>query len=144
MHGPVTGRFSHQNTCACQSDGLPVRFGLTPRQDHDAPGCKRLPDALQPDQHVLADKACDADWIREMIREQGTMDAIPSRSNRRMPKDFDADIDKDRNKTERFPGRLKASFRRIATRYGKTSRNFLAMVKLASVRLSIKSYEPAA
>ena len=76
-----------------------------------------------------------------MIREQGTMDVIPSRSNRRMPKDFDADIDKDRNKTERFPGRLKASFRRIATRYGKTSRNFLAMVKLASVRLSIKSYE---
>ena len=107
-------------------DGLPVRFGLTPGQ------------------HVLADKACDADWIREMIREQGAMDAIPSRSNRRMPKDFDADIDKDRNKTERFPGRLKASFRRIATRYGKTSRNVLAMVKLASVRLSIKSYEPAA
>ena len=31
------------------------------------------------------------------------MDVIPSRSNRRMPKDFDADIDKDRNKTERFP-----------------------------------------
>ena len=107
-------------------DGLPVRFELTPGQ------------------HVLADKACDADWIREMIREQGAMDVIPSRSNRRMPKDFDADIDKDRNKTERFPGRLKASFRRIATRYGKTSRNFLAMVKLASVRLSIKSYEPAA
>ena len=107
-------------------DGLPVRFGLTPGQ------------------HVLADKACDADWIREMIREQGAMDAIPSRSNRRMPKDFDADIDKDRNKTERFPGRLKASFRRIATRYGKTSRNFLAMVKLASVRLSIKSYESVA
>ena len=107
-------------------DGLPVRFELTHGQ------------------HVLADKACDADWIREMIREQGAMDVIPSRSNRRMPKDFDADIDKDRNKTEHFPSRLKASFRRIATRYEKTSRNFLAMVKLASVRLSIKSYEPAA
>lgn len=39
-----------------------------------------------------------------------------------------------RNKIERFFGRLKASFRRIATRYEKTSRNFMAMIKLASIR----------
>ena len=75
---------------------------------------------------------------------QGAADVVPSKSNRKLPKDFDADIYKDRNKIERFPGRLKASFRRIATRYGKTSRNFPAMVKLASVRLSIKFHESAA
>ncbi len=69
---------------------------------------------------------------------------IPSKSNRRLPKDFDAEIYKNRNKIERFFGRLKASFRRIATRYEKTPRNFLAMVKLASVRLWIDSYESAA
>ncbi|MGY6705608.1 MAG: IS5/IS1182 family transposase, partial [Roseinatronobacter sp.] len=45
---------------------------------------------------------------------------------------------------ERFFGRLKASFRRIATRYEKTSRNFLSMIKLASVRLWIEFYESAA
>ncbi len=91
-----------------------------------------------------ADKACDADWIREMIREQGAIDVIPSKSNRKLPKDFDAEIYKERNKIERFLGRIKASFRRIATRYEKTSRNFLAMIKLASVRLWIEFYESAA
>ena len=125
-------------------DGLPIRFELTPGQAHDAPVCKRLLDALQPGQYVLADKAYDADWIREMIWKQGAIDVIPSKSNRKLPKDFDAELYKERNKIKRFFGRLKASFRRIATRYEKTSRNFLAMVKLASVRLWIEFYESAA
>ena len=93
---------------------------------------------------MLADKAYDADWIREMIWEQGAIDVIPSKSNRKLPKDFDTEIYQERNKIERFFGRLKASFRRIATRYEKTSRNFLAMIKLASVRLWIEFYELAA
>ncbi len=79
-----------------------------------------------------------------MIWEQGAIAVIPSKSNRKLPKEFDAQIYKERNKTERFFGRLKASFRRIATRYEKTSQNFLAMIKLASVRLWIESYESAA
>ncbi len=79
-----------------------------------------------------------------MIWEQGAIDVTPSKSNRKLPKDFDAEIYKKHNKIERFFGRIKASFRRIATRYGKTSQNFMAMVKLASVRLWIKFYESAA
>ncbi|KZY32548.1 transposase [Roseovarius sp. HI0049] len=93
---------------------------------------------------MLADKAYDADWIRDIIWEQGAIDVIPSKSNRKLTKDFDAELYKERNKIERFFGRLKASFRRIATRYEKTSRNFLAMIKLASVRLWIEFYESAA
>lgn len=79
-----------------------------------------------------------------MIWEQGAIAVIPSKSNRKLPKEFDAEVYKDRNKIERFFGRLKASFRRIATRYEKTSRNFMAMIKLASVRLWIEFYESAA
>ncbi len=59
-------------------------------------------------------------------------------------KRFNAEIYRERNKIERFFGRLKASFRRIATRYEKTSRNFMSMIKLASVRLWIEFYESAA
>ena len=102
-----------------------------------------LLDSLQPGQHVLADKAYDVDWIREMIWEQGAIDVIPPKANPKMPKDFDAEIYKERNKVERFFGRIKASLRRIATRYEKTSRNFLAMIKIASVRLWIEFYESA-
>ncbi len=80
----------------------------------------------------------------QRLWKQGAIDVIPSKSNRKLTKDFDAELYKERNKIERFFGRLKASFRRIATRYEKTSRNFLATIKLASVRLWIEFYESAA
>ena len=125
-------------------NGLPIRYELTPGQAHDAPPCKTLLDNLQPGQHVLADKAYDADWIRALIWEQGAIDVIPPKTNRKLPAEFDAEIYRERNKIERFFGRLKASFRRIAIRYEKTSRNYLSMIKLASVRLWIEFYESAA
>jgi len=124
--------------------GLPIRLHLTPGQDHDAPVCRVLLDQLQPGQSVLADKAYDADRIRDMIWEQGAIAVIPSKSNRKMPKEFDAERYKLRNLVERFFGRLKASFRRIATRYEKTSQNFMAMIKLAAARLWCRFYESAA
>ncbi len=75
-----------------------------------------LLDNLQPGQHVLADKAYDADWIRDMIWEQGVIDVIPPKAIRKLPPEFAAELYRERNKIERFFGRLKASFRRIATR----------------------------
>jgi transposase len=45
-----------------------------------------------------------------------------------------------RNLVERFFNQLK-HFRRIATRFDKLARNFLAAVALASVRLWTRSYE---
>ena len=127
-----------------KQDGLPVRFEPTPGQADDAPPCKQRLDSLQPGQFGLADKACDASRIREMIREQDAIDVIPPKANRKRPADFDAELYNERNRIERFPGRLKASFRRIATHHEKTDRNFLSMIKLASVRPWIKFYESAA
>jgi len=79
-----------------------------------------------------------------MIWEQGALDVIPPRASRKLPIEFDAELYKERSKIERFFGRLKASFRCIATRYEKTARNFLSMIKLASVRLWIEFYASAA
>ena len=70
-------------------NGLPLRYLLTPGQAHDAPAAKILLNSLQPGQVVLADKAYDADWIKEMIWEQGAEAVIPSKSNRKLPKTFD-------------------------------------------------------
>ena len=78
-----------------------------------------------------------------MIWEQGAIDVIPSRSNRKVPKELNKEKYRLRNKIKRFFCRLKASFRRIATRYEQTSANFLAMIKLASVRLWLEFYEDA-
>ena len=105
--------------------GLAIDFALTPGQDHDAPVCRKLLRNLQPGQTVLADKAYDADWIRNMIREQGAIDCIPSKSNRKRPKLYDKELYKQRNIVERFFGRLKKSFRSIATRYECKTRDLI-------------------
>jgi len=47
---------------------------------------------------------------------------------------LDGDDYRDRNVVERYFGRLK-EYRRIATRYDKTARNYLAMVTLGCIRL---------
>ncbi|MFK7944642.1 MAG: transposase [Paracoccaceae bacterium] len=73
-------------------DGLPIRFDLTLGQAHDAPPCRQFLDSLQPGQHVLADKAYDADWVRDMIWEQGAIGVIALRTNRKSPAEFDAEI----------------------------------------------------
>lgn len=124
-------------------NGLPLRYLLTPGQAHDAPPAKILLNSLQPGQVVLADKAYDADWIRNLIWEQGAEAVIPSKSNRKLPKTFDKTLYKNRNLIERFFGRIKRSFRRIATRYDKTARNFMAFINLATLRLWCQYYESA-
>ena len=56
---------------------------------------------------------------------------------------FSKTLYRERNQVERFFSKLR-HFRRIATRHDKPADNFLAMVKLASVRLWLQAYEPTA
>ena len=91
-------------------NGLPLRFLLTPGNAHDAPAAKQLLSDVQPAQAVIADKAYDADWIRNMIWERGAQAVIPSKSNRKIPKEFDRETYRKRNLVERFFGRIKRSF----------------------------------
>ena len=89
---------------------------------------------------MLADKAYDADRIRELIEEQGATPNIPAKSNRKWKPCFSKRLYRERNLIERFFSKLK-HFRRVATRYDKLAENFLAMVQLASMRLWLRAYE---
>lgn len=80
---------------------------------------------------VIADKGYDADDLVETIRQRGALAVIPPRRNRTKPRKFSKQRYKTRNLVERFVNRIK-HYRRIATRYEKTARNFLAFVHLAS------------
>ena len=48
-----------------------------------------------------------------------------------------------RNLVERFFNKIK-HFRRIATRYDKLAANYMAMIKLASIRVWLRAYESTA
>jgi transposase len=53
---------------------------------------------------------------------------------------IDLALYRERNLVERFFNKLK-HFRRVATRFDKLARNFLAAVLLASIRLWTRTYE---
>lgn len=83
---------------------------------------------------LIADKGYDANALREAVRQRGAWANIPPKANRREPICFSKHLYKARNLVERFFNRIK-QFRRIATRYDKLAENFLAAVKLASIRV---------
>ena len=92
---------------------------------------------------LLGDKACDADWVRQMVAERGGWVNSPPKSNRKDPICLSPLLYKARNVVERFFNKLKY-FRRIATRYDKLGSSYLAMTKLASIRLRLRAYESTA
>lgn len=82
---------------------------------------------------VLGDKGYDSSDLVAHIESSFEAEAvIPSRKNAKEPRDIDRELYKDRNKIERFIGRVK-HYRRVATRYDKTARNYLAFLHVASI-----------
>jgi transposase len=84
-----------------------------------------------PSRRVIADKAYDADSLRRWLAVCGTEAVIPSSAARRTPYPFDRLAYGRRNVVERLIGRLK-NWRRIATRYDRLARNYLAALALVA------------
>jgi transposase len=80
---------------------------------------------------LLGDKAYDGDPLRQEIKDRGIEPVIPGKSNRKRRLRYDKQAYKLRHRIENALCRLK-DFRRIATRYDKLARNFLASVCLVA------------
>jgi transposase len=120
--------------------GLPVRLALTPGQASDKATAPALLDGLPGASVVIADRGYDWQHLIELVRQRGGQAHIPTQRDRKIQRSVDRDIYRKRNLVERFFCKLK-HFRRVATRYDKLARNFLAAVALASVRLWARTYE---
>ena len=116
--------------------GQPVRIILTPGQAGDAPQAMALLHGLKAD-IVMADTAYDANTFRTAIADIGAMAVIPNNPSRAKKFPIDTDLYAERHLVECCFSRLK-QFRRIATRYEKTARNFLAMVMVAAIVLWLR------
>ena len=111
--------------------GNPFAFFLTGGQAHDLETADALLPQMKADT-LLADKAFDADErVIEPLWAAGKTPVIPSKSNRKTPRDFDREMYKARHVIESFICKIK-QFRAIATRYDKTARNFLAGIQLVA------------
>ena len=80
---------------------------------------------------MIADKGYDSNELIERIQARGAKVVIPPRSNRLVQRPFSKRLYRTRNVIERFVNRIK-HYRRIAMRFEKTARNYLAFVHLAA------------
>lgn len=122
------------------AQGLPVRLVLTPGQASDKTTFPQLIEGLSLARDVVADRGFFARSIIDLIEAGGAAAHIPSQSNVRVRRVVDPEIYRQRNLVERFFNKLK-HFRRIATRFDKSARNYLAAVLMAAARLWTRAYE---
>jgi transposase len=83
---------------------------------------------------VIADKAYDSNAIRDAVRAKRMKAVIPSTRNRKTIIRHDKTLYRERNRIERCFNKLK-HFRRLATRYDRRARHFLAFLCLAGAML---------
>ena len=116
--------------------GCPVRFSLTAGQRGDAPQAAPLIEDL-PAKAVLADTAYDSDQLRRIIADKGAVAVIPNNPSRAIKHPLDKHLYAQRHLVECCFSKLK-QFRRVATRFEKTARNYLSIVTLAAIVLWLR------
>src|SRR5271169_610092 len=110
--------------------GNPFNLMLTPGQDHDLTCAEPLLETADP-RAVIGDKAFDADTLIDALAKRAIIPVIPPKANRKINRECDFALYRERNLIERFFNKIK-HYRAIATRYDKLARNFLAAVQLVS------------
>lgn len=116
--------------------GCPVRFTLTPGQKGDAPQAADLIKGLSAEL-AMADTAYDADALRKIIAAKGAIAVIPNNPSRALKYPLDKHLYTQRRLVECCFSKLK-QFRRVATRFEKTARNYSAVVTLAAIMLLLR------
>ena len=115
----------------------PLSFTVTGGQVHDSQVVEEILNTPRSPLAITADKAYDSEKVRQQIKDEGALPVIPNRSTAigkvYCPKRFYWR----RHKIENFFCRIK-DLRRIATRYDKLARNFLAATTLIGALSWIK------
>lgn len=119
---------------------MPVKLLLSAGQASDKTLAPALIEALPAATAFVADRGYDARALVDLVASRGGCAHIPTQRNVRLQRSVDPALYRQRNLIERFFNKIK-HFRRIATRFDKLARNFLAAVALASTRIWIRTYE---
>ena len=86
---------------------------------------------------MIGDRAFDADWLVEEVERRGAMAVIPSKRNRKVPRDRDGEMYKWRHQVGNFLA-ANGEFRAIATRCDKTGVSYAAAIHLAAGVIAAK------
>ncbi len=115
------------------AEGLPIVLKLTEGQAHDGRSAEDMLATLTDGTVLLADRAYDSNKLRETLAARGAWANVKPMPHRINPPEFSKRLYRERNLVERFFNKLK-HFRAVATHYDKRDDNYLASVKLTSLR----------
>jgi transposase len=94
-----------------------------------------LLEGLPKPKRLIADKAYDAQSLRDWLKSRRVIATIPATVIRTVPYKHSRIAYRRRNRVERVFGHLK-NWRRVATRYDRLACNYLAAVALAACVLA--------
>ena len=134
--GRSKGGFSTKVHATTDSLGCPTKFILTGGNASDYTQALPLIEDQQAD-FVIADKGYDSQSIVDAINLKGAEPVIPSRSLRKISRDYDRHIYKERNAIERMFNKLK-QFRRVSTRYDKLAVTYLSFLHVAAISIWLR------
>ena len=126
---------------ACLDEHSAVALTLSEGQRHDSvPVPELIEEASRAGTivRVTADKAYDGDPTRQPLLEAQIELVIPSPSTRKQPPAYSKDLYKLRHKVENYFRKL-FDFRRIATRFEKLARCYLALVHLVAAIILLRN-----
>lgn len=119
----------------CDALGYPLSVIATPGQRGEATQaigllkhCRKL------FKYLLADAGYDSDDLRIYVKQRGATAVIKPNPSRSQKPAFDKHIYKERHRIENLFAKLKHS-RRLATRYDKSARSYLAFATMAAIKI---------
>ncbi len=130
--GRTKGGLNTKLHAVTDAKGRPLKFFMTAGQVSDYTGAAALLGSLPAAEWLIADRAYDADWSGEALKDKGIRPCIPGRKSRGKPVRDDKRGYRRRNRIEIVFGRLK-DWRRIATRYDRCATTFLSALALAAI-----------
>jgi transposase len=127
--GRSCGGFSTKIHALVDALGNPVKFILSPGNDHDVTHAEELTKDLE-NTAVLGDKGYDSKKLVDFLEAKHCVAIIPSRSNSKEKREIDKHVYKERHLVENFFSRIKC-FRRVFSRFCKTSSSFMSFLQFA-------------
>jgi transposase len=134
--GRSRGGFSTKIHAKVDGLGNPLRFILTGGERHGSNQGEALL-GEQVGEYALGDRAFDSDDLIAFIIDHGAIPVIPSRKNRKKPREYDTWRYRERALVECFFSKIK-HFRHIFSRFDKLASRFLGFLHFAGTLMWLR------
>jgi transposase len=114
-----------------------ILLKITEGKAHDGRSAQDMIDTVKPGDVLLADRAYDSNALRQTLAARGAQASVKPIPNRVTALRFNRQLYRKRNLVERFFNKIQ-HYGAVAARCDKRDDNFLASIKLASIRVWLR------